>query len=235
MRNPVPFLLVAAAVLLSGCASAPDNPQAITVGGHGQIAVAPDVVTVTLGVQTHDRSVTAAVADNNAVAARVMQAARDASVSDADMQTAYFSVYPQREYDSFGQPTGEVTYFVDNNLTVKLRQVDRLPELLQGAVDAGASNIYGVSFLISDSSDEAATAQVEAMADARSRAEQIASELGVTLGEPISIAIGTFVPPPVPMFYGEAAFGLGGGGGGPPVSSGTNLVVVDVTVSYAFR
>ncbi|HSR49000.1 MAG TPA: SIMPL domain-containing protein [Anaerolineales bacterium] len=234
MRKPLILILVAAAVVLAGCAPASDSPPSITVGGHGEVAVAPDVVTVTLGVQTNDREVTTAVAENNAIAAAILQAARDAGVADADMQTSYFSVYPQREYDSFGQVTGGITFFVDNNLTVKLRQVDRLSELLQGAVDAGAANIYGVSYSISDSSDEAAAAQASAMADAEARAEQIAAELGLTLGEPITISTGTFLPPPSPFYYGEAAFGVGGGGG-PPVSAGTSLVVVNVTVSYAFR
>jgi hypothetical protein len=194
--------------------------------------VAPDVVTVNLGVQTRNADVQRAVAENNRIASAIMDAARQVGVADADMQTAYFSVYPQSEYDQFGVLTDEVTYFVDNNLSVRLRDVSRLSELLQNAVDAGATNIYGVSFAIADTSAAEAEARAEAMADAQARATQIAGDAGLTLGEPITISTGITLPQP--YFYGAAAYGMGGGGG-PPVSTGTNTVTVNVTVSYAVR
>jgi uncharacterized protein YggE len=225
--------LIATAVLLAGCSTPSETVTAITVSGTGEVSVPPDVVTVTVGVQTHNRDVTTAVHENNAVAAAIMDAARQSGVSDADMQTTYFNVYPQREYDSFGQPTGQVTYLVDNNLTVKLRDVGRLSELLQGAVDAGATNIYGVTFAISDSSQQEAAARDQAMADALDQAQKIAAQMGVRLGEPIMISTGTTIPVPTP-YFGEAAMGIGGGGG-PPIATGANKVTVNVTVSYAFR
>jgi uncharacterized protein YggE len=93
--------------------------------------VAPDVVTVNLGVQTRNANVQQAVAENNRTAAAIMDAARQVGVADSDMQTAYFTVYPQSEYDQFGVLTDQVTYFVDNNLSVRLREVSKLSELLQ--------------------------------------------------------------------------------------------------------
>jgi hypothetical protein len=161
-----------------------------------------------------------------------MDAARQVGVADADMQTAYFTVYPQSEYDQFGVLTDQITYFVDNNLSVRLRDVAKLSELLQNAVDAGATNIYGVTFDIADTSAAEAVARAEAMADAQARAALIAVNAGLTLGEPITISTG--VTYPEPYYYGAPAYGMGGGGG-PPVSTGTNTVTVNVTVSYAVR
>jgi len=153
-------------------------------------------------------------------------------VADADMQTAYFSVYPQSDYDQFGVLTDQVTYFVDNNLSVRLRDVAKLSELLQNAVDAGATNIYGVTFAIADTSAAEVDARAEAMADAQARAAQIAVNAGLTLGETISISTGVIYPEPI--YYGAAAYGIGGGGG-PPVSTGMNSVTVNVTVIFAVR
>jgi uncharacterized protein YggE len=232
MRTRVFLVLLASAGLLAGCVTPKGTDRAITVPGEGSVQVAPDVVTVNLGVQTRNADVQRAVAENNRIAAAIMEAARAVGVADSDMQTAYFTVYPQPEYDQFGALTEEVTYFVDNNLSVRLRDVSRLSDLLQGAVDAGATNIYGVAFAIADTSAAEEQARAEAMDDAQARAEQIAADGGLTLGEPIVISTGVIVPPPV--FYGEGAYGMGGGGG-PPVSAGTNTVTANVSVSYAIR
>jgi uncharacterized protein YggE len=224
------FLL--AAVLLSSCAGKPATPRSITVPGEGKVLIAPDVVTVNLGIQTHDADVQKAVADNNQTAAAIMAAARNVGVSDADMQTAYFNVYPSTVYDEFGNPTDQITYNVDNNLSVRLRDVTKLSELLQHAVDAGASNIYGVTFAISDTAAAEEQARTLAMNDALARAGQIAVTTGLVLGDPITISSGVLLPQPV--YYGNAAYGVGGGGG-PPVSTGMNTVTANVTVTYAVR
>ena len=232
MRTRVLSAILLTAVLLAGCAAQPKTARSITVPGEGSVQVAPDVVTVNLGVQTRNADVQRAVAENNRTASAIMDAARQVGVADADMQTAYFSVYPQSEYDQFGVLTDQVTYFVDNNLSVRLRDVAKLSELLQNAVDAGATNIYGVTFAIADTSAAEVDARAEAMADAQARAAQIAVNAGLMLGETISISTGVTLPPS--YYYGAAAYGIGGGGG-PPVSTGMNSVTVNVTVIFAVR
>ena len=229
----IPVLLLAA-VWLAGCAVLNPTERSISVPGRGEVLVAPDVVSVTLGVQTRNANVAAAVEENNRLAAAIMEAARQAGVADSDMQTTYFNVYAQTQYDQFGVLAEQGTYWVDNNLTVRLRDVDRLSELLQAAVDAGATNIYGVTFSVAETTAAEVEARAEAMADAQTRAEQIAGDAGLTLGEPITISTGVTLPVPQ-IFYGAGAYGIGGGGEGPPISSGTNTVAVDVTVSYTLR
>jgi len=137
-------------------------------------------------------------------------------------------------YDQFGAITDQVTYYVDNNLTVKLRDVDQLSKLLQDSVNAGATNIYGVTFSIAETAAAEDEARTEAMSDALGRAAQIAVDAGVILGDPITISTGVTLPPPQP-YYAALGYGMGGGGEGPPVSVGTNKVAVDVTVSYSIR
>jgi len=228
-------ILLLSGAFLAGCAVLNPAERSITVPGHGEVLVAPDVVSVTLGIQTRDADVAAAVRENNQVAAAIIEAARQMGVADSDMQTTYFSVYPQTGYNQFGVITDEVTYYVDNNLTVKLRDVDQLSKLLQNSVNAGATNIYGVTFSIAETAAAEDEARTEAMGDALSRAAQIAVDAGVILGDPITISTGVTLPAPQP-YYAALGYGMGGGGGeGPPVSVGTNKVAVDVTVSYSIR
>lgn len=232
MRLRTLSILMSAAILLTACSVPTTSQRTLTVTGHGEVRLDPDVATVTLGVQTRRPEVASAVSENNRVANAILEAARGVGVANADMQTSYFSVYAQPEYDEFGVLTNEVTYWVDNNLTVRLRDVSRLSQLLQAAVDAGATTIYGVEFTIAETGAAEDEARQQAIADARQRAEQTAGNAGLTLGEPLTINAGTFAPPPV--FYGEGAFGLGGGGG-PPISTGSSSVTADVTITYVVR
>jgi hypothetical protein len=237
MRRQSALLLTLTGVLiLAACASAPDAYRAnpgLTVIGTGSVKLTPDIATVNLGIQTQNRNVGQAVAQNSTIAARVLEAIGALGVDPADIQTTYFSVWGQPVYDDFGNPTGESTYFADNTVTVTVRQVDRLGEILQEAVDAGANTIHGVTFNVSDPSQAQEEARDSAMADARAKAEQMAAGAGATLGEPMSISTSISLPP-VP--YYPAYYGLGGGGGeGPPVSTGSYEVQVQVTVTYAIR
>jgi len=95
----------------------PTPPDTLSVTGTGIVVVPPDIVTITLGVQTRGEEIGSAVAQNNLLSGRVMQALTEAGVAAEDMQTTYFNVYTQPKFDEFGNPTGEQLYFVDNTLT----------------------------------------------------------------------------------------------------------------------
>ncbi|OGT25285.1 MAG: hypothetical protein A2Z17_02170 [Gammaproteobacteria bacterium RBG_16_66_13] len=234
MRRPILWILPLTALLLFGCSALPGTTErTLTVTGDGTAKVTPDVVSVTLGIQTRHDAVAEAVAQNNVVAGRIMEAARGVGISNADMRTIYFSVYSQPKYDEFGSPTGEVSYFVDNSLEVRLRDVTKLSDLLQSAVNAGANSIYGVNFTVADTRAAENEARGEAITDAEARAQELAASAGVTLGGIQSITTNAFSTFP-PGYY--PAYGLGGGGGeGPPIQPGSLEVSAQVTVVYELK
>lgn len=230
-RTFLPITLVVA-LALGGCSALAAPDRTLTVSGSGTARVTPDVASVTLGIQTRHDDVAQAVADNNIVAARIMEAARGVGVGDADMRTVYFSVYAQPKYDEFGSPSGEVSYMVDNSLEVRLRDVSKLSDLLQAAVNAGANSIYGVNFMVADTRAAEDEARGEALGDARERADELAAAAGLTLGGIQSVSTGAFASPPQPYYPG---YGMGGGGEGVPTQPGTMEVSVQVTVVYQVR
>jgi len=228
---PVVLLL---SLLLAACGAGAAPERTLTITGTGTVHVTPDIVSVSLAVQTQDRDVAHALAENNQSAQRLLAAARSAGVADADMGTTFFAVTPQPQYDpTTGNPTGEVIYLVDNTITVTLRDVSRLGELLQVAVDAGANNIQGVSFSVDDPSAAEDQAREQAMTDARTRAEMLATAAGATLGAPISISTSVYQPYVLGGYRVEAAMGIGGGG--VPTTPGTTDVQVQVFVTYELR
>jgi uncharacterized protein YggE len=233
MRLRTASISLLAALVLTGCSAlSPAPDRTLTVTGSGTTKVTPDVVSVTLGIQTRNDDVAQAVAENNVVAGRIMDASRSIGVADADMRTIYFSVSSQPKYDEFGSPTGEVSFFVDNSLQVTLRDVSKLSDLLQTAIDAGANSIYGVNFSVADTKAAEDEARHKAVADAQARATELAGVAGVTLGA-IQTVTTNFSAVPIP-YYGMAADGMGGGGG-PPTQPGSLEVSVQVTIIYNVR
>lgn len=235
-RRAVPLAL-AAALLLGACAgvagaSPARSPRSIVVTGTGSARLTPDVVIITLGVQTQGPDIAEAVSENNLRAERVRQAIRDAGVADEDVQTAYYSVWTQQGYDEFGNLTGELTYWVDNTVVIYLRELGRLGDLLETALSRGANSVQGVSYSVEDPSDALDAARVRALEDARAQAAQMASDAGVLLGDVIAIGEpGAYAGP----LMEAPAFGKGGGGAGVPTSPGVLEYDIQVTVTYAIQ
>jgi uncharacterized protein len=227
------IVLILAGLLLVGCSPAVDSAvvPTLSTSGTGIVNVTPDMVTVNLGVQTQDPSVSRAVSENNAAAQAVIDAAGLVGLAASDIQSTYFSVWSQPMYDEFGNPTEDVTYTVDHTLTVKLRDTSKLGDLLQAAIKAGANTVQGVTFGLQDPTPAQDQARDQAMQDGQARAQLLASSAGVTLGKLKSVSTSTYTPP----MYGVYAEGLGGGGGGVPTAPGTQEVQVQVTLVYEIQ
>ena len=231
------ILLVAALALasLTACVTtAPESPHTVSVNGAGTAHGTPDVATAQIGVQSRDVDPARAVDENNRKMAAILAALKNLGVDEKDVQTTNFSVSYQQDYDPVtGQPKETYTYIVDNTVSVNIRDLTKVGEVLGKTVNAGANSIYGVTFSVSDTAKLEAEARDKAMADAKARAEQLALAAGVTLGEPMNI--NEYSSGPVYAAVDMAA-GKGGGGGAPvPVSTGEIQVTLNVSITYIIR
>ena len=206
------------------------EPATVAVQGEGVTRVAPDAATTTIGVTVSDPSLTAAQAAANESMTAVIDALKAGGVADEDIQTSNYSVQPLQSYDDTGNPTGITAFQVSNQVSVIIRDLESIPTLLDSAVAAGANTIWGISFIATDASDAVAQARQLAVADARDRAEQLASAAGLSVGAIISITETSS-----PMAF---AAGQGGGGGfaadmaAVPIEGGSSEVRVSVQVVY---
>jgi len=188
-------------------------PQGISVSGHGEAEGTPDIARVTLGVETREKVAALATERANAQMAAILAALKQKGVPDTDVRTQNFSVnfdqepYPPGPYpvESEGRPAPAVKsaeaasstssaeagprgfYRVSNTVVVTVRKLGELGALLGAATEAGANNVWGVQFDIEDPSKLEAEARSEAMAAAKSNAEQLARLAGVTLGPIVSV------------------------------------------------
>lgn len=226
--------LLILAVALTGCSAygLGSAERTIAVTGQGTVVVPPDTVVLTLGVQTRGTEVGPTVAGNNRAAEQVIQAVTALGVAGEDVQTTYFSISTQPRYDQFGNVTDEVTYWVDNSITVTLHDISQLGELLTQALARGANSVQGVSFTLSDRAAALVPARSQALDDARRQAEQVAAAAGVTLGDIISLTESTSGPNPGPRpLTGEQAPVTSG----VPTTPGSLELSVYLSVVYEIR
>lgn len=233
VRSILP-VLAAAGLLLGACkpATAPAPSETLSVTGTGHVTVPPNIITLTLGVQTRGSDIGAAVAENSRTAEQVMASLANAGVAPEDMQTAYFNVYTQVRYDEFGSPTDEVTYFVENTLTAVLRDTSQLSAALQGALDQGVNSVQNVTYGLDDSAAALDEARTLAISDAQRQAELLAQAAGTQLGD--LIAVTDFSGGPA--YYLEASTtGKGGAAAGVPSAPGTLTYQAQVGLTYSIR
>jgi uncharacterized protein YggE len=153
----------------------------------------------------------------------VLTAIKDAGIADRDIQTSRLSLQPQ--YDPNKSGTARLTGFqATNQVTVRIRDIDKLPTVLDRAIGAGANEMSGIEFVVSEQSKLLDQARDDAITDARRKAELYAKAAGAKLGRVVSITEEGSSPPPRPMQAMRA--------GAVPVAPGEQTLRAVVTVSY---
>jgi uncharacterized protein YggE len=234
----ISLLMVVTLLALGACAPSAQGvggePRTITVTGSGEALGDPDTAMIQLGVNVQAEDVGEAVDAANEVIDSVTSSLVETGVDEVDIQTTNFSVWPEDVYDpEIGRPTGERIFHVDSTVSVIVRDISTMSDVISTGLEAGANNIFGISFSIDDTSPLAARARENAIDDAQARAGALAEGMGLTLGEVISVREfgGGGIVTRVESVEVAAEEGLGGGG--PPISPGQSRVSVQVEVTYS--
>ena len=205
-------------------------PEAgVQVDGVGTAAGSPDVLRVTVGVETTAGSVSDAVQGASAAAGRVLEAVHAEGVSTDDVRTVNVSVYP-----TYGEDGQEITgYTARHDLEVTLRDLSTAGTAIGKVVDAGgdAARLQGVSFSLEDDAALQEEARAAANASARQKAEQYARLTGRELDGIVEVREQGTPSGPVPYAMGDAA----GASEAVPIQPGTATVAVTVQVRWSLR
>lgn len=176
-------LLIVSLLALPPVAAAAQDAPHLTVAGEGRVALPPDMAMIRLGVTTEARSAEAALAANSADMSRVLAFLATAGIAAADIQTSGLRLTPRQEdYRGDATPPRVMGFVATNEVTVRVRDLDRLGEVLDAVVREGANRFNGLSFGLSDDAAALAEARRRAVAEARTKAETYAGAAGVTLG-----------------------------------------------------
>jgi uncharacterized protein len=195
----------------------------VTVTGEATIAVAPDAAMIRIGVSSQDKTAREASDANARQMTAVLAAIKSSNIAERDIQTSRLSLQPQ--YDPNKSGTARLTGFqATNQVTIRIRDIGSLAAVLDSAISAGANEMSGIEFIVSDQSKLLDRARDDAIADARRKAELYAKAAGSRLGHVVAISEEGSTPPPRPMQALRA--------GAVPISPGEQTLRAAVTVSY---
>jgi uncharacterized protein YggE len=209
------------AFVFAGTASAQ-----ITVTGTGKVSYVPNMAHVNVSVSSDARTAAEAWQKNAQIVRKLFAALKDFHIDEKDFKTTGLHVNPRYAHPKDQEPQ-LVGYTVAYDLTVTVRQMDRLGALLDQLVASGANRGMGISFGIANPEELMEQARLRAVNDARKRAELYAKAAGTKLGHVLRIDEGQA---PLPRFLRLEA--------GMPsdaliVAAGQQELTASVTVTYA--
>ena len=232
MRRHVTTLLLALIAVGSpvGAAAQAPRPPHITVSGEGTASVAPDLAVIRSGVTTQGKSAREASAANSTAMAKVLEALKAGGIAERDLQTSHFSIRPV--YAARRDGDNRITGFqASNQISVKVREIAKLAAVLDQMIAAGANDISGIHFTVSKRSKLLDQARIDAVADARRKAELLAKAAGAQLGRATAIVEngGGGRPEPVSRMTMQAA------DASVPVAVGEQTLRVHVNVTFELQ
>jgi uncharacterized protein len=196
MLRALSYAFVIAVALAAPPAQAAEKlDKLVTVTGEAIISATPDLAAIRIGVSSQGKTARTASDANARDMTVVLAAIKESGIADRDIQTTSLSLQPQ--YDSNKTGGARLIGFQANNqVTVKIRDIAQLPNILDRAISAGANEMSGIEFIVSEQSKLLDKARAEAMADARRKAELYASAAGMKIGRVMSISEEGSIPPP---------------------------------------
>lgn len=238
-------LLRASALALTLAVAMPAVAQAQTLTDHhaqmqpsptfnlsasGEVRIAPDMATITTGVQTQAATAQDAMAQNRAQMNQVIAALRRQGIEERHIQTSGLNLNAVYDYPQNEQPRLR-GYQASNQVTIQVHDLDNLGRAIDAVVAAGANQINGVNFGLSDpraAEDQARRAAVRAL---QAKAQLYAEATGMRLVGLRALSEGGGYAPQPPVMYARAE-AMDMAGGSTPVQGGELVVRIDVTGVY---
>ena len=240
----ISLALVLTMVFLTGCTKTAtptlggifsSQQEGIWVTGTGKVSVVPDIATLRLGIEAQELSVADAQSKANEAMNRVIDALTDNGVADKDIQTQRFSIQRVTKWDREKDIEIVVGFRVTNIVAAKIRDLDKVGVIIDAVAQAGGdlTRIDSITFSVDDPSAYHEEAREKAMADAETKAKQLAKLAGVTLGKPTYISESIQVPPIYPRAVYEEVPIPAPAPAPPPISPGELEISLTIQVAYA--
>lgn len=237
-------LLRASALALSLAVAAPTFAQAqsmsdtqaqmiaptFTLSASGEVRIAPDMATITTGVQTQAPTAAEAMAQNRTQMNQVIAALRRQGIEERHIQTAGLNLNAVYDYPQNEQPRLR-GYQASNQVTIQVHDLDNLGRAIDAVVAAGANQINGVAFGLSDPRAAEDQARVAAVRALQAKAQLYAEATGMRLVGLRTLSEGGGYQPQPPVMYARAEMAMDSGGA-TPVQGGELVVRIDISGVY---
>ena len=207
------------------------NSQTVSFIGEGNIKAAPDTARVDIGLLTEGKdSITVQNENSEKMNAVIKFLKEKEKITDADMKTSGYSLSPK--YDYVKGKSILSGYVLSQTVTATVRDLNKVGEVLDGAVSSGANQINSVSLFVDKPEELKNKARKEAVKQAKEKAAAVSKIAGFKLGRLIGFNENFSGEPP--MFY--EAMGKGGGTApAPQIEPGTQEIKINVTLTYLIK
>lgn len=211
----------------------------LSVVGVGKVDITPDTASVDLGIVVNDaKTIEEASTEINEVNNAIVSAVTALGVDKGDIKTSNYSINPN--YDYVRSPNGTITGYNGNTtVTVKVKETDKLPLVIQAATEAGANQVMGTNYMVDKPEDYQEQARQKAIDNAKEQAQKLASQLGIRLGKVTNIVESSSGGGPIPLLYEKSAMALDSRGGTnapvPDLQPGTQTITSTVTLFFEKR
>ena len=203
----------------------------LNLAAYGETKVAPDMAAITLGVMTSGKTAAEAMQANAARMASVMGSLRKAGIADKDIQTSNLNLNPQYRYVE-NQPPILTGYQASNTVTIIVNDLKRLGPAVDASVSAGANQVHGISFGLSDPTAAENAAREAAVKALSAKTELYARATGHRVLRLVSLSEGGGYAAPPPMPMERFAMANQAKDAGTSISGGELKVRIDISGLY---
>ncbi len=218
----------------------------ITVSGEGKATAIPNIADITFSVTETAGTVAGAQASATTKTNSVLAELTKLGIADVDVKTTSYAVSPHYEYPrpcGINMPCLQYTdsnpkisgYDVSQTIEVKVRDTKKAGDVLQALGTLGVQNIYGPNFIVDNDQTVTDEARGKAIADAKARAEVLAGQLGVHLGQIVNYSEGGNYPMPMYAAMGKGSAMTDSVASAPSLPAGQNETSVNVSITYEIR
>ena len=201
----------------------------ISIQGQGKVYAKPDIAIVNLSVVTEGRNIKDVQDRNSKKMNGVIDFLKGFEVEDKDIKTINYQIYPRYNYENRVVPQ-IISYEITQTLEVKVRNLEKVGEVLEKSVSAGINQVSSLRFWIDKDEEIKEEARKLAIEDGKKNADKLASELGIKLLKLSGYSDDSSYYP-MPLYKGEFG-GVGGGGEVPDIQTGENEIIVNVNLIY---
>jgi uncharacterized protein YggE len=221
-----------------------EEPRTISVSGKGEMFAKPDVALITFSVYESASLVAEAQENSNKKMAALLAAVKNLGIDEKDVKTTNYYAGPKYEWKQlpctqFSCPPGEnklVGYEVRQSISLKIRKIDDAGAVLAALGAQGASDISGLEFTVDDEDALKLDARTAAIEDAKAKAERLAKDLHVSLGDIVTFAEDVYYPVPMYAKMESVAMDMGMGGANPvSLPTGENKITSNVTITFEIK
>lgn len=226
------IILVAVTLFITTFSNAQEMktvPQ-IVVSGEGKIKVTPDQAVITVGVENTGNEAFEVKKKNDQAIDAIIKYIKKMKIAASDFQTQRVSLFKSYDYQK-----KKNTFTASQNIVIQLKDLTKYDELMIGLVDSGANVIQGVDFKSSKVAEYESQARIQAVQNAKQKANDYASALNQKAGKALLVSDNSTTNYPRPMFAAMKMESDAGNMSKETLAIGEIEVTANVTINFALE